>query len=214
MDRSILHAECTWNYKEKSFRRADSYVLLYFSLDHNLKFIKFSSSVPEDWLFFRGDRVEILVGRDKGKQGIVNQIIQERNWVMVEGLNAHNRIVGKEGEFPGVLVRSESPLLVTDQVKLVDPFDLQASDVEWRFTEEGERVRVSIRSGRIIPIPKGNEETKDFKSLSTYLQREKDTDGNVVTEITFKPKLSTFEMDVMEEMGIEEDRIPKKVYWY
>lgn len=41
----------------------------------------------------RGDRVEILVGRDKGKQGIVSQIYQERNWVIVEGLNTHLRCV-------------------------------------------------------------------------------------------------------------------------
>lgn len=27
------------------------------------------------------------------------------------------------------------------------------TDVEWRYTEEGERVRVSLRSGRILPVP-------------------------------------------------------------
>ena len=32
-------------------------------------------------------QVEILVGRDKGKQGIVRQIVYERNWVFVDGLN-------------------------------------------------------------------------------------------------------------------------------
>ena len=32
-------------------------------------------------------QVEILVGADKGKQGLVNSIINERNWVYVEGLN-------------------------------------------------------------------------------------------------------------------------------
>ena len=28
-----------------------------------------------------------MVGKDKGKQGIINSIIKERNWVYVEGLN-------------------------------------------------------------------------------------------------------------------------------
>jgi len=32
-------------------------------------------------------QVEVLVGKDKGKQGTVNCIIKERNWVYVEGLN-------------------------------------------------------------------------------------------------------------------------------
>lgn len=29
-----------------------------------------------------------------------------------------------------------------------------------------------------------------------------------------QPALKTFEMDIMDEMGIKEDRIPKKIYWY
>jgi large subunit ribosomal protein L24 len=165
-------------------------------------------------MFYRGDRVEVLVGRDKGKQGIVSQIFQERNWVIVEGLNAHFRTVGKEKEFPGVIIKSEAPLLVTHQVQLVDPVDLLATEVEWRFTEEGEKVRVSMRSGRIIPVPKANEETKDYKTESTYMAKEKDTEATDVTKITFEAKHSTFEMDIMESMGIEEDRVPKKSYWY
>ncbi|KAG5672103.1 hypothetical protein PVAND_002258 [Polypedilum vanderplanki] len=168
----------------------------------------------QNWSFFRGDRVEVLVGKDKGKQGIINQIFQERNWVIVEGLNCHFRSVGKEKDYPGVIIRSEAPLLVTSQVKLVDPTDLLATDIEWRYTEDGERVRVSTRTGRILPIPKAHEETMDYKAKKLYLNREKDTPEDVVTEITFEPKLATFEMDIMEEMKIEENRVPKKTYWY
>lgn len=29
-----------------------------------------------------------------------------------------------------------------------------------------------------------------------------------------QPALKTFEMDIMDEMGIEENRVPKKFYWY
>ena len=29
----------------------------------------------------------------------------------------------------------------------------QPTEVEWRFTEEGEEVRVSARTGRIVPLP-------------------------------------------------------------
>ncbi|XP_059617953.1 large ribosomal subunit protein uL24m [Phlebotomus argentipes] len=167
-----------------------------------------------EWSFFRGDRVEVLVGRDKGKQGIVKQLIPERNWVVVEGLNCHFRKVGAEGDYPGIYIKSEAPLLVTNQVKLVDPSDLQGTDIEWRYTEEGDRVRVSTRTGRILPIPKEQEETNDYKTKRTYVEKDKDTASSVVEEITFKPALCTFEMDIMREMGIQEDRIPKKSYWY
>ena len=39
------------------------------------------------WFFHRGDRVQILNGKDAGKQGIVNGVIKQRNWIFVEGLN-------------------------------------------------------------------------------------------------------------------------------
>nr|CAD7414611.1 unnamed protein product [Timema cristinae] len=68
--------------------------------------------------------VEVLTGPDKGKQGIVKQVIQERNWVIVEGMNCHLRMVGRSKDFPGVCIKSEAPLLVTNQVSLVDPSDL------------------------------------------------------------------------------------------
>jgi large subunit ribosomal protein L24 len=45
-------------------------------------------------------------------------------------------------------------------------------------------------------------------------ESEKDTKASEVTEITFEPALKTFEMDMMERMGIEEDRVPAKTYWY
>ncbi|XP_045626054.1 large ribosomal subunit protein uL24m [Procambarus clarkii] len=167
-----------------------------------------------EWTFFKGDRVEILEGPDKGKQGLVNYVVQERNWVMVEGLNCHYRNVGKKGNYPGMMIKSEAPLLVTTQVALLDPSDGKPTEGEWRYTEEGEKVRVSVRTGRVIPIPKLAEETVDYKTKSTYAEQEKDTTAENLTSITFEPKLKTFAMDIAEKMGIKEDRIPHKTFWY
>ncbi|XP_063919307.1 large ribosomal subunit protein uL24m [Zophobas morio] len=166
------------------------------------------------WSFFRGDRVEVLVGKDKGKQGIVKQIFQERNWVTVEGLNCVLEKMGERKDFAGVYLQIEKPLLVTNQVALVDPSDLEATPFEWRFTEDGEEVRVSTRTGRIIPMPPSAEETIDYKTKSTYKEQPKDTRADDVVQITFEPQLKTFEMDIMENIGIKEDRIPPKSYWY
>uniref|UniRef100_A0A6P7FTD1 Large ribosomal subunit protein uL24m n=1 Tax=Diabrotica virgifera virgifera TaxID=50390 RepID=A0A6P7FTD1_DIAVI len=168
----------------------------------------------KEWSHFRGDRVEILVGKDKGKQGIIKEIIQERNWVIVEGLNCELKQIGDDKEFQGVWVKSEKPLLVTSEIVLVDPSDLAPTTIEWRYTDEGERVRVSTRTGRIIPMPPSMEETYDYKTKATYKEQPKDTAADVASEITFKPELKTFEMDIMDKMGIKEDRIPPKSYWY
>lgn len=169
----------------------------------------------EDWMWFRGDRVEILKGDDKGKQGYIVYVVQERNWVYVEGLNCKNIVDGKDGAFPGYIRQEEQPLLVTTDIKLVDPSDEAACEVEWRYTEAGERVRVSTRSDRILPFPTQALETVDYKTKAGYKENElKDTPARVVEEITFVPKLATFEMDLMERYGIKEDRVPARTYWY
>ncbi|KAB0803798.1 hypothetical protein PPYR_00768 [Photinus pyralis] len=164
------------------------------------------------WSYFRGDRVEVLAGKDKGKQGIVKYIVQERNWVLVEGLNCKLNKLDRGGVT--LYIQEEQPLLVTDQVALVDPSDLKSTAFEWRYTESGEQVRVSTRTGRIIPIPASAEETRDYKTKALYIDQPKDTSEKALGEITFEPTLKTFEMDIMEKMGIKEDRIPKKSYWY
>jgi hypothetical protein len=42
------------------------------------------------------------------------------------------------------------------------------TEIEWRYTEKGERVRVSVRTGRIIPLPIYASETEDFVVPSTF----------------------------------------------
>lgn len=170
-----------------------------------------------DWMWFRGDRVEILTGDDKGKEGIINYIVQERNWVCVEGLNIEYEYYGedKKKNFPGMMTIKEKPLDVTKDIKLVDPSDEKACDVEWRFKEDGTRIRVSTRTGMEIPIPSEALTTIDYKTKAGYTEnKHKDTKAKDVEEITFEPKLATFDMDIMEKLGIVETRTPAKTYWY
>jgi len=169
----------------------------------------------EDWMWFKGDRVEILSGKDKGKQGYINFVLQERNLITVEGLNTTFKIMGKTKDFPGMGTLEEQPLRVTDQVQLVDPVDEKVTEVEWRHNESGERIRVATRSDTELPIPSQAFETVDYKTPAGYAEnKEKDTKAADVEAITYEPKLSTFEMDIMEAQGIKEDRIPHKTYWY
>jgi len=174
-------------------------------------FVQVLEPMPD--LFFKGDRVQILVGKDKGKQGLVNYIVKERNWVCVEGLNlAYEEHKGADGNL--MIVPSEKPLVMSQQVALVDPTDERACGAQWRYTETNERVRVSLRTGRVIPIPVQAEETYDYKSVTGYKDQPKDTSADDLARITFLPKLATFEMDIMDEHGIKDDRVPAKFYWY
>ena len=100
------------------------------------------------------------------------------------------------------------------QVKLVDPVDERGCEVEWRYTEDGERVRVSRRSGRILPIPEVAKATADYMAPESYTAGPKDTDAGKVILVTYAPKLMTVEDDILDSVGIVETKKRGKTYWY
>uniref|UniRef100_A0A3Q3J0D9 Large ribosomal subunit protein uL24m n=1 Tax=Monopterus albus TaxID=43700 RepID=A0A3Q3J0D9_MONAL len=166
---------------------------------------------PEDWTVLRGDTVEILAGKDKGKQGKVVQVFRHRNWVILQGLNTHYRYIGKTHDYPGTYIASEAPILLRD-VALIDPSDRKPTEVEWKFTEEGDKVRVSVRTGCIIPKPVV--ERRDGIVPEQWKDGPKDTSPEDTVEKTFTPSLKTLEEEVMEKLGIQENRRQRKSYWY
>ncbi|XP_024153958.1 probable 39S ribosomal protein L24, mitochondrial [Oryzias melastigma] len=165
----------------------------------------------EDWSVVRGDLVEILAGKDKGKQGKVIQVFRHRNWVILQGLNTHFRFVGKSPGYRGTYIASEAPLLLRD-IALVDPSDRKPTQVEWKYTEEGERVRVSVRTGRIIPKPVV--ERRDGIVPQQWKDGPKDTSPEDALEKTYVPSLKTLEEEVMEKLDIHEPRRHRTSYWY
>ncbi|KAJ7307602.1 hypothetical protein JRQ81_009638 [Phrynocephalus forsythii] len=172
----------------------------------------FVEPIPDgEWKVFKGDTVQVLKGKDAGKQGQVAHIVRPRNWVIVQGLNVHYRYIGRTATNPGVCTPSEAPLLVKD-VSLVDPADKLPTEVQWRYTEEGKRVRVSLRTGRIIPQP--FEEREDGVVPEQWIDGPKDTSAKDALEKTYVPSLKTFQEEIMELKGIVENRRFRKSYWY
>lgn len=165
----------------------------------------------EDWSVVRGDTVEILAGKDKGKQGKVIQVFRHRNWVIIEGLNTHYRYIGKTPDYGGTYFAAEAPLLLHN-VALIDPSDRKPTEVEWKYTEEGERVRVSVRTGRIIPKP--IVERRDGIVPQQWTDGPKDTSSADALENTYVPSLKTLEEEVMEKLGIQETKRQRRSYWY
>ncbi|XP_062516515.1 large ribosomal subunit protein uL24m-like [Corticium candelabrum] len=152
------------------------------------------------WKVVRGDWVEVLVGKDKGKQGKVIDVDRSLNRVFVKGLNTHQRYIPPHGEFKGNYVASEAPLHYSN-ISLVDPGNMQATKVGYRYLESGEKVRVSKRTGRIIPKPVEASERKDFKTRSGYVEGRKDTKADDVTKRTYTPSLQLFEEEILTKLG-------------
>ncbi|XP_070622759.1 large ribosomal subunit protein uL24m [Erythrolamprus reginae] len=163
----------------------------------------------EDWQFFKGDTVQVLSGRDAGKQGQVMKVDKEEQSVLLDRLNLGyyyaDTAVGQ------ALFAREKPLSLKE-VGLVDPSDRLPTEVAWRYTEQGERVRVSLRTGRIIPKP--IEQREDGIVPELWVDGPKDTSTKEALQKTYRPALKTFQEEIMERMGVVETRMHRKSYWY
>ncbi|KAF7255948.1 hypothetical protein EG68_06891 [Paragonimus skrjabini miyazakii] len=170
--------------------------------------------LPEDQTIFKGDRVQVLIGPDKGKIGVVSTVLKMRRMVLVDGLNY--RITQP---LPDTLRREEMPLCMHTEIALVDPGDSQPCSAVWRYNERGERVRVSVRTGHMIPLPIGARQLDDLTDPKTAVRQSKDTPESVVTQVTFNPADSpgpvTFEEDLSAQYGLpEHEAKPFPTYWY
>ena len=87
-------------------------------------------------------------------------------------------------------------------------------EVSYRYTETGERLRVSNRTGSILPFPPEAEATEDYARKSEYKPAEKDTKPTDLIKRTFAAKYKSFEQDLMDQYKINEtrQRAPTFVY--
>lgn len=102
------------------------------------------------------DTVQIMAGKDSGKQGKVTRTDPKKERVYVEGLNMikrHQRAQpSPSGQGPGVeggIIEKEGPIHVSN-VMLLDPKDNKPTRVGIRTTDDGNRQRFSKRSGEAI----------------------------------------------------------------
>ncbi len=97
----------------------------------------------------KGDQVEIIAGKDRGKRGKVIQVLATAERVVVEGANLikRHRKPRKEGE-KGERIERPAPLHVSN-VMLVCSETGKPTRVGYRI-EGNEKVRVSKKSGKTV----------------------------------------------------------------
>ncbi len=90
----------------------------------------------------KNDRVKVLSGKDKGRQGKVLRVLNKKAAALVEGLNyvkRHTRAGGKVGRQGGI-IEKESPLRLA-KLMLICPKCSKATKSGIRLLEDGSRVR-------------------------------------------------------------------------
>ena len=98
----------------------------------------------------KGDRVKVLSGKDKGKEGVVLRSIPQKERVVVEKVNMIKKAMRPTQQNPqGGISTMEAPIHVSN-VMLVCPHCKQATRVNRRRNDEGKKVRVCKKCGKDI----------------------------------------------------------------
>jgi large subunit ribosomal protein L24 len=99
----------------------------------------------------KGDRVVVLSGKDKGREGVVMRAMPKEGKVIVEGVN-----VAKKHQKPtrttmqGGVIDKDMPVPVAN-VAMVSPRDGKPTRVGYRIDPDGSKVRICKRTGVELP---------------------------------------------------------------
>jgi large subunit ribosomal protein L24 len=97
----------------------------------------------------KGDRVAVLTGRDKGKQGEVLRVLRDAERAVVQGVNMVKRHTRQSAKSQGGIVEQEASIHLSNLAHL-DPSDNKPTRVGFKVIEAGRKVRFAKRSGEII----------------------------------------------------------------
>ena len=108
------------------------------------------------WKIYRGDRVMVNAGKDRGQVGTVTKVFRKENRLLVEGVNLVKKHVKRteQNQTQGVITM-ESPIHYSN-VNLVDPVTGSPTRIAMRYLEDGSKVRVTrgrLASGSVVPKP-------------------------------------------------------------
>jgi large subunit ribosomal protein L24 len=96
----------------------------------------------------KGDRVVVLAGKDKGRQGSVLKVIPKEDRVVVEGINMIQRHTRATQADPQGGIRSREAAMHVSNVAIVDSKG-KPTRVGFRV-EDGKKVRVAKTTGEVI----------------------------------------------------------------
>ena len=104
----------------------------------------------------KGDLVEVIAGKDKGKQGKIRELLVKENRVVVDGVNRVKRHTKPSQKSPqGGIFEKEAPIHASN-VMLVDPDSSSPTRVGYTVNADGTKtmhmVRLKVQNGAITEI--------------------------------------------------------------
>jgi large subunit ribosomal protein L24 len=97
----------------------------------------------------KGDKVKVITGKDKNKEGVVLTANPKTNKVVVEGVNIVKKHQKPSQTAPqGGIVEVEAPIHASN-VQVIDPSTGEATKVGYKFVDD-KKVRFAKKSGEVL----------------------------------------------------------------
>ncbi|WLR50972.1 50S ribosomal protein L24 [Bacillus tianshenii] len=94
----------------------------------------------------KGDKVQVISGKDKGKQGVILEAYPKKARVLVEGVNVVKKHAKPSQANPqGGILSQEAPIHVSNVMPL-DPKTNEPTRVGYNVVD-GKKVRIAKKSG-------------------------------------------------------------------
>ncbi len=95
--------------------------------------------------FKTGDKVVVIAGKDKGKEGSITKVLRNENKVVVEGINVAKKHVKPNGQTAGSIVDIELPINASN-VMIIDPKTKKPSRIGSTTDKNGKKIRIAKKS--------------------------------------------------------------------
>jgi len=99
--------------------------------------------------FKTGDKVVVIAGKDKGKEGLIKKILRADNKVVVEGVNIVKKHVKPNGQSAGSIEEMEAPIHASN-VMIVDPKTKKGTRIGHTVDKKGKKIRISKKSNESL----------------------------------------------------------------
>lgn len=99
--------------------------------------------------FKTGDKVVIIAGKDKGKEGKITKTFRNDNKVIVEGANMIKKTVKPNGNQSGSIIDTEAPIHASN-VMIVDPKTKKRTRIGHNVDKKGKKIRITKKSNESI----------------------------------------------------------------
>ena len=97
----------------------------------------------------KGDKVVVLSGKDKGRNGEVIKVSPKEDTALVRGINMVKRHQRQTQTQEAGIISKEAPIHLSN-LAVADPKDGKPTRVGFRVEADGKKVRVAKRSGELI----------------------------------------------------------------